>query len=140
MTAERHAAEAPLRVIPREREPLGIGALERTHERKHTRTDPRAQHEGPDGRPHLRKTVETKAPDPQTTSAVKSVVMRDEVVSGWTLREVYDGAALIESRNRRLFEVVPGGFIPGVGRVSSIERRSGRWIVLTERGVIGAVR
>jgi hypothetical protein len=86
------------------------------------------------------KTVETKAPDPQTTSAVKSVVMRDEVVSGWTLREVYDGAALIESRNRRLFEVVPGGFIPGVGRVSSIERRSGRWIVLTERGVIGAVR
>ncbi len=48
--------------------------------------------------------------------------------------------ALIESRNRRLFEVVPGGYVPGIGRVSSIERRNGRWIVLTDKGIITALR
>jgi hypothetical protein len=79
-------------------------------------------------------------PETAAPPAIRPIVARDDGVTGWTLREVYGGVALIESRNRRLFEVVPGGFIPGVGRVSSIERRNGRWIVLTDKGVIASLR
>ncbi len=61
---------------------------------------------------------------------------RNEPLDGWTLREVYDGAALIESQNRRLYEVMPGGFIPGLGRVEAIERRGRNWVVLTDKGTI----
>ena len=88
--------------------------------------------------------AETTPPEPATTAAIpapaKPVAAREDEVSGWTLREVYGGMALIESRNRRLFEVVPGGYVPGIGRVSAIERRNGRWIVLTDKGIITALR
>jgi hypothetical protein len=56
------------------------------------------------------------------------------------VREVYDGAALVESQNRRLYEVVPGGVVPGVGRVEAIERRGRNWVVLTDKGIIGTYR
>jgi hypothetical protein len=65
---------------------------------------------------------------------------KDEPLEGWTLREVYDGAALVEGRNRRLYEVMPGGVIPGVGRVEAIERRGRNWVVLTDKGFIGSSR
>jgi hypothetical protein len=56
------------------------------------------------------------------------------------LHEVYDGVALIESRNRRLFEVGPGAMVPGVGRVEGIEKRGKRWVVVTAKGIIGTLR
>ncbi|HEX2555436.1 MAG TPA: hypothetical protein VHL98_17185 [Microvirga sp.] len=62
---------------------------------------------------------------------------RDLPVEGWTLHEVYDGVALVEGRNRRLYEVGVGGVIPGVGAVESIERRNKRWVVVTQKGYIG---
>lgn len=65
---------------------------------------------------------------------------RDVPVDGWVLHEVSNGVALIESRNRRLIEVGPGEMVPGVGRVEAIERRGKRWVVVTARGIIGAVR
>jgi uncharacterized membrane-anchored protein YhcB (DUF1043 family) len=57
-------------------------------------------------------------------------------IEGWVLREVYDGVALIEGRNRRLLEIAPGQSLAGVGRVESIERRGRSWVVVTTRGVI----
>jgi len=78
------------------------------------------------------------APAPPSAPAVKPV--RNEPVDGWILREVYDGAALVEGQNRRLYEVVPGGVVPGVGRVESIERRGRSWVVLTDKGFIGSYR
>ena len=77
-------------------------------------------------------------PAPAPTPAVKPA--KNEPVDGWVVREVYDGAALVEGRNRRLYEVVPGGVVPGVGRVESIERRGRSWVVLTDKGVIGTYR
>lgn len=65
---------------------------------------------------------------------------KNEPVDGWVLREVYKGAALVESRNRRLYEVMPGGILPGVGKVEAIERRGARWVVLTDKGFIGTYR
>lgn len=66
--------------------------------------------------------------------------VRNEPVDGWVLREVYKGAALVESRNRRLYEVMPGGILPGVGKVEAIERRGARWVVLTDKGFISTYR
>ncbi|HEV2557747.1 MAG TPA: hypothetical protein VGU45_03880 [Microvirga sp.] len=77
----------------------------------------------------------TPAPVSEAKAAPK-----DAPVEGWVLHEVYDGVALIESRNRRLLEVVPGETVPGVGRVEAIERRGKRWVVVTAKGVISTVR
>jgi hypothetical protein len=76
-----------------------------------------------------------KREEPPVLTPVKS-----EPVDGWVLREVYNGAALVENRNRRLYEVMPGGILPGVGRIEGIERRGARWVVVTDKGFIGTYR
>ncbi|WP_201829775.1 hypothetical protein [Microvirga zambiensis] len=78
---------------------------------------------------------EAPAPKPAKSEPTKS-----EPVDGWVLREVYNGAALVENRNRRLYEVMPGGMLPGVGRIEGIERRGARWVVVTDKGFIGTYR
>jgi len=35
-----------------------------------------------------------------------------------------------------LREVAPGDALPGVGRIRSIERRRGQWVVVTANGLI----
>jgi hypothetical protein len=85
------------------------------------------------------------APAPAAPAAAEAptqtgTVAKDAAVEGWTLREVYDGFALIEGRNRRLVEVGAGDTVPGVGRVAAIERRNKRWVVVTSRGVIEMAR
>ncbi len=57
-------------------------------------------------------------------------------IEGWVLREVYDGVALIEGRNKRLLEVAPGQSLAGIGRVEAIEKRGRSWVVVTNRGII----
>jgi hypothetical protein len=66
--------------------------------------------------------------DPPTT--LKPPVLHDYIV-----RRVYDGAALIEGRNG-IIEVEIGGSAPGLGRIESIKRQDGRWVVVTARGLI----
>jgi hypothetical protein len=56
-------------------------------------------------------------------------------VPGWTLRRVYDGAALIEGREG-ILEVEPGMVVPGLGRIESVKRQDGRWVVATSRGLV----
>ena len=60
-------------------------------------------------------------------------------IPGFAVRDVSDGAALIEGRNG-LFEISPGDSIPGVGLVQSIERRGRGWAVITSRGVISSAQ
>ncbi|OAS27220.1 hypothetical protein [Methylobacterium platani] len=57
-------------------------------------------------------------------------------IETWILRDVYDGVAMIENRNRRLVEVGPGDTLPGAGRVEAIERRGRSWVVVTSKGLI----
>ena len=57
-------------------------------------------------------------------------------LAGYALREVQQGVALLESK-RGFIEVYPGSIIPGAGRVQSIVRRQGGWVVVTSAGVIG---
>ncbi|WP_457089203.1 hypothetical protein [Microvirga sp. P5_D2] len=89
-------------------------------------------------KPAVTAAAASTSTDTNRDAAVRQA--KTEPVDGWVLREVYNGSALVESRNRRLYEVMPGGVIPGVGRVESIERRGARWVVLTDKGFIGTYR
>ncbi|MGJ0502341.1 MAG: hypothetical protein ACR65X_01085 [Methylocystis sp.] len=66
---------------------------------------------------------------------VQTIAPAPKVVSGYRVRDVYRGAALIESE-RGMIGVEPGEFVPGVGRVIAIQERAGRWVVVTESGEI----
>lgn len=76
------------------------------------------------------------APAPVPT-APKTEVGRLPTIDGWRLRDVANGGALIEGRGG-LYEVYAGDPIPGVGRVDAIRRQDGRWVVVTQRGLIVA--
>jgi hypothetical protein len=56
-------------------------------------------------------------------------------VEGWMLREVNNGAAVLEGPNG-ILTARRGDTVPGVGRVKSIVRWGERWIVATSRGLI----
>lgn len=61
------------------------------------------------------------------------------IVEGWVLREIYRGRALLENRDT-LYEVAPGAELPGIGRVQTITRQDGRWVVVTPKGLIVSMR
>jgi hypothetical protein len=58
-------------------------------------------------------------------------------IPNWIVREVIDGTAILQGP-RGVIEVSTGDLIPGVGRVQSIAKKGGRWIVATNKGVISA--
>jgi len=76
-------------------------------------------------------------PMPDAPSAPPSTASTatDSVVDGWILRNVSGGSALIEGRPG-LIQVMPGDSLPGVGRVETIKREDGRWVVVTAGGLI----
>jgi hypothetical protein len=39
-----------------------------------------------------------------------------------------------------VFEVVPGANLPGLGKVETIRRHDGRWVVMTPKGMIVSQR
>jgi hypothetical protein len=89
--------------------------------------------------PAAAKEVTGSISPPATTAAAapKAEVARLPTVEGWVLRDVANGAALIEGR-RGMFEVYAGDPIPGLGRVDAIRRQDGRWVVVTGKGLIVA--
>jgi hypothetical protein len=56
-------------------------------------------------------------------------------IEGWMLREVNNGAAVLEGPNG-ILTARRGDTVPGVGRVESIVRWGERWVVATSRGLI----
>jgi hypothetical protein len=97
----------------------------------------------------LERRAAAPAASPETTGSIQkpapaAVVLgsppaplQHPVVPGWTLRRVYDGAALIEGREG-IIEVEPGITIPGLGRIEDIKKQDGRWTVFTSKGIIVA--
>jgi hypothetical protein len=57
-------------------------------------------------------------------------------IANWVVREVINGKAILQGP-RGLIGVSTGDLVPGAGRVQSIARRGGRWIVATNKGLIG---
>jgi hypothetical protein len=66
--------------------------------------------------------------------------LTDRILQDWIVQDVRGGRALVESRNGGMFDVGEGSTLPGVGRVDSIKRQDGQWLVLTERGTITSGR
>jgi hypothetical protein len=71
----------------------------------------------------------------EVAAAGQKVEVRPKVIQNYVLREVADGVALIEGPDG-LREVWPGRGVPGAGKVTSIERQAGKWVVITSDGVI----
>jgi gas vesicle protein len=81
------------------------------------------------------------AASPETTGSI--AVKQDDrpaVVNGWVLREAFRGGAIVENDRMGIFEVVPGANLPGLGRVETIRRQDGRWVVVTPKGFIVSQR
>jgi hypothetical protein len=74
-------------------------------------------------------------PAPKPVAAKPEAKAQPKTVPGWSVREIYDGSALIEGRGG-LFEVSPGANVPGLGRIEAIERRNGGWVVVTAAGLV----
>ena len=58
------------------------------------------------------------------------------MLQDWIVHDVQNGRALVESRYGGLFAVSAGSVLPGIGRVDTIKRQDGHWLVLTGRGAI----
>ena len=74
---------------------------------------------------------------PVPAAPPKPEVGRLPTVDGWTLTDVGYGGALIRN-SRGTWEVYAGDRIPGLGRIDAIRKQDGRWVVVTERGLIVA--
>ena len=86
-------------------------------------------------------TTAALAPDLAAATAPKSVDKspgaETNKIPNWIVREVIDGTAILQGP-RGVVGVSTGDLIPGVGRVQSIAKKGGRWIVATNKGVISA--
>jgi hypothetical protein len=86
----------------------------------------RQLHRRPADRAKELRTPAKLTPTPET---------RPTTIKGWTLREVSDGAAVLEGPNG-IWRATPGQTVPGVGTVNSIVRWGNRFIVATSKGLI----
>jgi hypothetical protein len=57
-------------------------------------------------------------------------------LAGYSVRDVYRNAALIQGPKIGTMEVSPGDNVAGLGRIHSIRQQDGRWVVITSRGII----
>lgn len=90
-----------------------------------------------------RRTVAAAAV-PETTGSIGEKVpeprQKPAILEDWVIRDVYRGRALVENRHHGIFDVGPGNTLPSVGRVETVTRRDGRWVVVTPKGLIAAAR
>jgi hypothetical protein len=83
------------------------------------------------------------AASPETTGSITSaapaagdIKAPDKVLQDWIVREARGGRALIENRHGGLFDIAAGSVLPGLGRVESVKRQDGQWVVVTAHGLI----
>ncbi|MFD1331392.1 hypothetical protein ACFQ4O_05205 [Methylopila musalis] len=76
-----------------------------------------------------------KATDPETTGSISAADGAGSIVKNWSVREVSEGVARLDGRHG-LIEVRRGDDTPEFGRVRAVERRDGRWVVVTDRGLV----
>jgi hypothetical protein len=72
---------------------------------------------------------------PETTGSI--LPPSTQVADGWVLWRVYNGRAVVQSRHG-IFDVMPGVNLPELGFVRAITERDGRWVVITDSGLIVA--
>ena len=109
---------------------------------KHTSAQPRA----PLPMPKVSASSAKAATNPPLQASVPPIAQKrterpqtlgEKAIADWHIYEVVEDTAILRGP-RRLIAVSAGDIIPGLGRVQSIVRRGGRWIVATAKGTIGA--
>lgn len=71
---------------------------------------------------------------PQSVPAVAKA--EDKILPDWIVQDVRGGHALIENSRGGVFDVAAGTTLPALGRVQTIKRQDGQWVVITAGGVI----
>lgn len=71
-------------------------------------------------------------------AAAAEAKFSDKLLPDWVVQDVRGGHALVENRYGGVFDVAQGGVLPGLGRVETIKRQDGRWVVVTARGLISS--
>jgi hypothetical protein len=74
-------------------------------------------------------------PYPETRPTTPYPETRPTTIPGWRLRDVVNGVAVLEGPPG-VIRAGRGDTVPGVGRVESIVRWGGRWLVATSSGLI----
>ncbi|GJE36675.1 hypothetical protein [Methylobacterium persicinum] len=120
MTAAATAPQ-PARLAPAKAEPTQTGSLPEPRDAKTV-----------EAKPVEVKQAEVRQPEPVKAAAPA----KPGVLEQYALRDIFEGAAIIENRSRRLFQVMPGDMLPGAGRVEAIERQGRQWVVVTRQGVV----
>ena len=64
----------------------------------------------------------------------------ERILQDWIVEDVRRGRALVLNRYGGVFDVSSGSVLPGLGRVETIKREDGGWIVVTARGLITSGR
>lgn len=85
-----------------------------------------------------RRNMAAVASSADVTGSVTSIEKKPPALEGWRLREVHAGRALLESRTGALYEIGPGSTLPGVGKVETIKRVDGKYVITTPRGAFAA--
>ncbi|MFZ0610594.1 MAG: hypothetical protein WAM75_23255 [Xanthobacteraceae bacterium] len=80
------------------------------------------------------------APAPAVVQAMAAPKIPDRILQDWIVQDVRSGRALVQNRYGSMFDVGEGSTLPGIGRIDSIKRQDGQWLVLTERGTITSGR
>jgi hypothetical protein len=65
--------------------------------------------------------------------------MPRRVVKGWSVRQAYEGIAILQGPNG-VVEVVLGQEVPGLGRIEEMKIEKGRWVVVSSVGAIVSAR
>ncbi len=78
-------------------------------------------------------------PMPRPAPSLSAPMSRPVVVSGWRIRGERRGVVYVGGHGRR-YRAVAGAQLPGLGPVQSVERRDGRWVVVTPKGIIVSTR
>jgi hypothetical protein len=80
--------------------------------------------------------AESKTPVRASAPAEKSEAPAEaKKIAGWFVREVINGTAILQGPGG-VVGASTGQVVPGLGRVQSIARQSGRWVVATNKGLI----
>jgi hypothetical protein len=83
------------------------------------------------------ETTGTVGPSQPSAAETK---LSDRILQDWIVQDVRRGRALVLSRFGGVFDVSSGSVLPGLGRVETVKREDGQWVVVTARGTITSGR
>jgi len=77
---------------------------------------------------------------PSAQPGAEPAKLTDRILQDWIVQDVQNGRALVESRYGGIFDVGAGSVLPGIGKVETVKRQDGQWVVITARGLITSGR